>query len=373
MLTYEPRLVAALLFLVQGGADGAPGSPPVGRKLLQHLATGWNLNQKIVEGKERPSHLEWVDFDGTLPADAVSNWNNYTKTTEYVCSTEVDGCNTGAYVPSRGPFCFYPFWESEHKASNFKVLVNRGKLEALRWVDDSFGDVPENAVEGCPSVDIYVGRNRYGLGKVSKDQRAFFVVVDHKEVWFKWYQVLAVQTGPGDVTILDVRYNTSEAVGRGEDVTLTKTTVKNEGCRGTREDVTLEEATEVVHDWELDQKVFSTVHGALQAAPLAFNGVSWEATNVTRVTWVGRATAGEYVVHTRKVEVEVRPRTTCTVALVGRQLDGRVPFTAQLTRDFGDDQPHRVAVTGVARSRAVVDVRAGVEQCLPLAGSSPCR
>ncbi|XP_032060987.1 natterin-3-like [Aythya fuligula] len=372
MLTYKPCLVAALLFLVQAGADGAPGSPPVGRKLLQHLGTSWNLNEKA-EGKERPSHLEWVDFDGTLPADTVSNWNNYTKMMEYVCSTEEDGCNTGAYVPSRGPFCFYAFWQSEHRVSKFKLLVNRGNLEALCWVDDSFGDVPENAVEGCPSVDIYVGRNQYGLGKVSKDQRAFFVVVDHEEVWFKWYQVLAVQTGPADVTISDVRYNTSEAVGRGEDVTLTKTTVKNEGCRGTREEVALEEAAVVMHDWELDQKVFSTIHGALRAAPLAFNGTSWEATNVTRVNWVGRATTGEYVVHTRNVKVQMRPRTTCTVALVGRQLDVRVPFTACLTRDFGDGQLHRVAVTGVARSRAVVDVQAGVEQCSPLAGSSPCR
>ncbi|XP_035169549.1 natterin-3-like [Oxyura jamaicensis] len=372
MPTYEPWLVAALLFLTRAGAEGARGSPPVGRKLLQHLATSWNLNQKV-EGEEIPSHLEWVDFNGTLPADTVSNWNNYTKTTEYVCSTEVQGCNVGAHVPSRGPFCFYPFWESEQKTSSFKVLVNRGDLEALRWVDDSFGDVPETAVEGCPSADIYVGRNRYGLGKVSKEQQAFFVVVDHEEVWFKWYQVLAVRAGPADVTISDVHYNTSEAMGGGEEVTLTKTTVKNEGCRGRREDVTLEEAAEVVHDWELDQEVFSTIHGALRAAPLAFNGTSWEATNVTRVTWMGRATTGEYVVHTRRVEVEMRPRTTCTVALVGRQLDVRVPFAAWLSRDFGDGQPHRVAVTGVARSRVVVDVRAGVEQCSPLAGSLPCR
>ncbi|NXI65036.1 NATT4 protein, partial [Anseranas semipalmata] len=367
-------LAAALLFLVQGGADGAPGTPPVGlmgRKLLQHPASSWSFAHRK-QGKEMPSHLEWVVFDGKLPADTVSNWNNYTKRMEYVCSTEERGCNTGAYVPSWGPFCFFPYGEVEMKAPNFTVLVNRGNFEALRWVDNSFGNVPEDAVEGCPSIEVYVGRNHYGLGKVSKDHRALFVVVDHEEVWFKWYQVLTVKTGPGDITISEVRYKVSEVVGRGEDVTLMRTTVKNEGCRGTREDVTLGEATEVEHDWELDQEVFTTVHGVLQAAPLAFNRTGWEATNVTSITWMGRASTSEYVVHTRKVEVEVQPRTTCTVALVGRQLDVHVPFTAWLTRDFGDGQPHRVAVLGLARSRMVVDIHAGIERCQPLAGFPPC-
>ncbi|NXX55754.1 NATT4 protein, partial [Scopus umbretta] len=140
---------------------------------------------------------------------------------EYVCSTWVLGCNTGAYVPDRGPFCFFPYGEWERSTHNFKVLVNVGDFEALDWVDDSFGSVPENAVEGCPSVDVFVGRNRYGLGKVSKNHRAAFVVVDGEEVWYKWYQVLVVKKGPADITISDVRYNMSGAVESGEDVTLT--------------------------------------------------------------------------------------------------------------------------------------------------------
>ncbi|NXW26160.1 NATT4 protein, partial [Circaetus pectoralis] len=140
---------------------------------------------------------------------------------EYVCSTEELGCNTGAYVPDRGPFCFFPFAEEEQSARTFKVLVNVGDFEALDWVDASFGGVPENAVEGCLSVDVFVGRNGYGLGKVAKEQRAAFIVVDGEEVWYKWYQVLVVKKGPADITISNVRYNISGAVEHGEDVTLT--------------------------------------------------------------------------------------------------------------------------------------------------------
>ncbi|NWS79210.1 NATT3 protein, partial [Crotophaga sulcirostris] len=140
---------------------------------------------------------------------------------EFVCSTSELGCNTGAHVPERGPFCFFPFREQELWTQDFKVLVNVGGLEVLDWVDDSFGGVPENAVEGCPSVDVFVGRNSYGLGKVSKQQRAAFMMVDGEEVWYKWYQVLVVKKGQADVTIADVHYNTSAAVEQREDVTLT--------------------------------------------------------------------------------------------------------------------------------------------------------
>lgn len=335
-------------------------------------AAGWSFLRRK-RGEEPPSYLKWVAFEGKLPADAVSNWNGYAKRTEYVCSTQVLGCNTGAYIPDRGPFCFFPYGERERSTHHFKVLVNVGDFEALDWVDKSFGSVPENAVEGCPSVDIFVGRNRYGLGKVFKGQRALFVAVDGEEVWYKWYQVLVVKKGLANITISDVRYNVSGAVEHREDVTLTKTAVRNEGCRGARKAVTLEEVTEMEHDWEMDQRVFATIRGVLQAALLVFNGTGWEVTNVTDVPWVGGASTSKYVVHTHVVEEEVQPRTACTVALEGRRLDVHIPFTARLTRDFGDGQPHHVAVTGWARSRAVWGVRADVKECWAITDVPPCQ
>ncbi|KFU85325.1 Natterin-3, partial [Chaetura pelagica] len=140
--------------------------------------------------------------------------------TEFICSTRELCCNVGVHVPHRGPTCFFPYREQEMSTENFQVLVNLGGLEALAWVDDSFGGVPRDAVEGCPLVDVFVGRNHYGVGKVSKEQRALFVVVDQEELWFKWYQVLVVKKGPVGVTISDVLYNLSGAVERREEVTL---------------------------------------------------------------------------------------------------------------------------------------------------------
>ncbi|XP_074710853.1 natterin-4-like [Strix uralensis] len=373
----ELFLAATLLFLAGAGsgADGAAEGRTVGargRGRAPPRGASWSSPRRKRD-EEPPSYLKWVTFEGELPADAISSWNNYTKRMEYVCSTEKLGCNTGAYIPERGPFCFFPYGERERNSHSFKVLVNVGDFEALDWVDDSFGSVPENAVEGCPSIDVFIGRNHYGLGKISKVQRAAFMMVDGQEVWYKWYQVLVVKKGPADVTISDVRYNMSGAVEHGEDVTLTKTTVRNEGCRALSRAATLEEVTEVENDWEVDQRVFATIHGVLRAALLTFTGTGWEVTDVTSVPWVGAASTSKYVVQTHVAEEEVRPRTACVVALQGRRSGVRVPFSAQLTRDFGGGHLHRVAVTGWARGRAVGGVRASVKQCWPIAEAAPCR
>ncbi|XP_010174197.1 natterin-4 [Antrostomus carolinensis] len=375
MPTPQVFLAVLLLFLSRGdnGLDGSPERSPVGvmRRHLQPLATSWSFPRRKRD-EEPPSYLKWVTFEGKLPTDAVSNWNNYTQKMEYVCSTRVLGCNTGAYTPERGPFCFFPYGEWERRTKDFKILINVGGFEALDWVDNSFGNVPKNAVEGCPAVDVFIGRNRYGLGKISKEQRAAFMMVDGEEVWYKWYQVLVVKKGPADITISNVNYNMSGLVEHWENVTLMETTVRNEGCQEVWKKVTLEEVTEMEHNWVVDQRVFATVRGVLRAALLTFSGTGWEVTNVTDISWVGGASTSEYIVHTHVVEKVVQPQMTCAVALEGRRLDVRVPFTAQLTRDFEDGQTHRVAVTGWAHSRAVVGVRAAVKDCWPITDVPPC-
>ncbi|NXS13222.1 NATT3 protein, partial [Neodrepanis coruscans] len=130
---------------------------------------------------------------------------------QFVCSTRELGCNSGSYDPQRGPFCSFPLGGWERRARSFELLLNPGGFEALQWLEGSFGTVPEGAVEVCPSTDIFVGRSRDGLGKVSKQHQALFVALEGVEVWYKWYQVLVVKRGPALVSILDVSYNLSAA------------------------------------------------------------------------------------------------------------------------------------------------------------------
>ncbi|NWV82164.1 NATT3 protein, partial [Dasyornis broadbenti] len=126
---------------------------------------------------------------------------------EFPCSTPELGCNLGSFAPERGPFCAFPWAERERRSPDFQLLVNPGGFEALDWEDSSFGSVPGGAVRGCPRSELFVGRSRDGLGKISREQQALFVAVAGEEIWYKWYQALVVRQGFSRFSIGNVSYD----------------------------------------------------------------------------------------------------------------------------------------------------------------------
>ncbi|MED6272256.1 hypothetical protein CHARACLAT_028349 [Characodon lateralis] len=134
-------------------------------------------------------NLKWVTWSGYLPNGAVAIFNGYTERTNYVCKVN---CEAGFYTPIKGSFCQYPYANKEYASSKFEVLVNVDHFEFLMWVEDSYGSVPQYAIKTCPDSDIYVGKNKYGLGKVVSQHEAFFLPWEGDEFWYKKYQVLAI-------------------------------------------------------------------------------------------------------------------------------------------------------------------------------------
>ncbi|XP_066196622.1 natterin-3-like isoform X3 [Sylvia atricapilla] len=318
-----------------------------------------------------PSWLRWVPFRGQIPADAVSSRNGRSGRTEFICLTP--GCHLGSFAPERGPSCVFTWGEAELSSAEFQLLVNPGGFEALDWVDTSFGSVPQGAVRGCPRSDGFVGRSPEGLGKASRVLQALFVAVDGGEMWYKWYQVLVVRQGPGDVSIANVSYNGSAALESSEPVELAEVPVRNEGCQPAPKPVTLEEATEVEHGWSAELPALAATRGVLRAAPLVLTEpAGWDVGNVTAVPWVGAASAAEFVSRLHRVRPEVPARSECSVVLRGLRREIRVPFSAWLTREFRSGRRHRLVIAGWARSRAVTGVRAGLERCRPLRELPPC-
>ncbi|NXI06984.1 NATT3 protein, partial [Irena cyanogastra] len=139
---------------------------------------------------------------------------------QFVCSTRALGCNLGAFEPERGPFCSFPWAGAEQRSAEFRLLLNPGAFEALRWLPASFGGAPAGAVEGCPLTDLFVGRSPEGLGKVSKEHQALFVAAEGEELWYKWYEVLAVRQGAAALSIAAVSYNGSAAEESAEPAAL---------------------------------------------------------------------------------------------------------------------------------------------------------
>ncbi|KAG6923837.1 hypothetical protein G0U57_019130, partial [Chelydra serpentina] len=137
-------------------------------------------------------HLKWVEWEGSVPRGAVSIWNEEASRTEYVCAEA--GYSVGFFNESKGPYCYYSNADQEHRTSNFRMLVNEDNSEELEWKKDSYGSVPPKSVPSYPGVNVFVGRNRYGLGKVDPRFKAFFLPHNGKEKCYKEYEVLTVNT-----------------------------------------------------------------------------------------------------------------------------------------------------------------------------------
>ncbi|XP_050785918.1 natterin-3-like isoform X1 [Gopherus flavomarginatus] len=148
-----------------------------------------NKGQIIFDDHE---NLKWVDWEGSIPSGAVSIWNEEASRREYVCAEA--GCSVGFFNESKGPYCYYSNADQEHRTSNFRMLVNENNGEVLEWKKGSFGSIPPKSVPSYPRVNVFVGRNRYGLGKVDPRFRAFFLPQNGKEKCYKEYEVLSVNT-----------------------------------------------------------------------------------------------------------------------------------------------------------------------------------
>merc|ERR1719187_1554517 len=62
-------------------------------------------------------NLEWLTWTGSLPNGAMAIYNGYTERTDYICKYR---CEAGFYNPSLGPYCRYPYGESEYYAREFE-------------------------------------------------------------------------------------------------------------------------------------------------------------------------------------------------------------------------------------------------------------
>ncbi|XP_034548053.1 natterin-3-like [Notolabrus celidotus] len=135
------------------------------------------------------SSLRWQTSYGSVLPGAVRIYNSYTRRIDYVCKV---GCSSGFFNPSMGARCRYPLSGREQLGYPFQMLVNKDNFETLEWRGGSWGGVPRHSVKTCIGQDLYVGRNRFGLGKVHVRHKAFFLPWRGREIWYKSYQVLTV-------------------------------------------------------------------------------------------------------------------------------------------------------------------------------------
>lgn len=319
----------------------------------------------------RIGNLEWQTWRGFLPNGAVSIYNSYTRRYDYVCKYK---CEAGFYNPKMGPYCNYPFSRRAHRSAPFEILVNRDNIEFLEWKASSFGKLPQNSVGTCSRGGIYVGKNKFGLGKVHPKSKAFFLPWKRKAYWYKRrYQVLTVSSGIVSEHISDVRYKTDRAkVFQYAPETMRLSAISNRACRNVVKTVMLSEKSQTEHSWETSFTFTVGVTSSIKTRiPFRRDGEFGFSAETTFQTSKGKSVTKENT-HSVSVEFDVPPNHYCRTRMVGYKYKADIPYTAQLTRKYRNGQTRWTTITGTYHSVQMGEVWAEVDRCPPVPNASPC-
>ncbi|KAG7264148.1 hypothetical protein CRUP_001659 [Coryphaenoides rupestris] len=315
-------------------------------------------------------NLQWVTWEGVLPNGTVGIFNGYAERTDYVCKVN---CEAGFYNPSKGNFCLYPYADQEYTSSKFQVLVNVDHFEFLEWKEDSYGSVPPHAVRTCPGVDIFVGKNKYGLGKVVSQHEAFFLPWEGDEYWYKNYKVLSINRDVYSQHISHVEY----AVDKMElfhhpPEALQWAKVTNLECNNVEKRVSLEKTSSTQRTWDIGRETRNGSVSTMKAKVPLLGPGTVDFTKEQTVSFSEGTSLEETVGHTVTVELLVPPNHACAVRMEGRKMTADLPFTARLSRTNPRGETRWTWVTGTYDGVQLGEINTVVERCEPVADAEPC-
>lgn len=315
-------------------------------------------------------NLDWKEFDGSIPNGAVAIYNGYTERTDYVCKYQ---CEAGFYNPDLGPYCRYPYGDREYYAPEFQILANRDNFEFLEWKEDSYGSVPQHSVRTCANVGIFVGKNKYGLGKVVPQFEAFFLPWEGDEYWYKKYQVLAINRDAYTQHISDVKYGIDEAaIFQYPPETMQISGVTNNECQSVSKTVTLSKTTELETTWNIGRGTMLGITGSI-TAKIPFIGEAGVELGGEKTLQFDRGTTRvESISHSVSVELTVPPNHSCRVRMEGRRFKADVPYTARLSRTYRNGETQWTSISGTYDGVSIGEVRAVVDRCEPVTDAQPC-
>ncbi|XP_051787654.1 natterin-3-like [Erpetoichthys calabaricus] len=315
-------------------------------------------------------NLQWVPFTGSVPSDTVSMWNYYASRTDYVCKVH---CEPGFYSPSKGSRCFYAYGGKEHYSSSFDILVNRDHFEFLQWVSGKYGSIPSLPIRSCEGYDAFVGKNRYGLGKVVPKHTAFFLPWEGYEYFYKDYDVLSINPGSYSQKISNVIYDTNQMnfLELPPDV-LRVASVDNHDCQSAKKSVTLVATTTNEKRWGIQRSTMYGVSVTITAGiPELFTGSVSVSTEKTFTTTLGE-TSSTSDSHSLSVAVTVQPNHFCRVMMVGKKVTADIPYTARLSRTYWNGKIRSTTVVGKYQGVKIGEVKAVIQRCEQIPDAQPC-
>ncbi|KAK9522042.1 hypothetical protein VZT92_018535 [Zoarces viviparus] len=317
------------------------------------------------------TNLEWKVFDGSLPDGAVSIYNGYAKRIDYVCQYN---CIAGFYNPGRDstPSCRYPYGRKAYGGSPFEILVNKNNFEFLEWKKGSKGSVPENSVSTC-STGYYVGKNKYGLGKVDVRNKVFFLPWKRSEYWYRYYQVLTFSKDIYSEDISDVKYKTDGVkIITSPPETMSKAPITNYQCLSALQRATLSKKIQVAQRWDTSSSTTAGIKTTITAGMPNIGSVNIEIGAETTLQLSKGTTYTESKDFIVSVSHDVPPNHSCGVSMVGYKYEADIPYTARLTRTYDNGDTTWTSISGTYKGVQMGEVRTVVDRCEPVPDPTPC-
>ncbi|XP_061578371.1 natterin-4-like isoform X2 [Cololabis saira] len=318
--------------------------------------------------------LEWLTWTGGLPNGAVSIYNDNTHRRDYVCKAGCEaGCEAGFYSPDLGSYCRYPYGGHEYKATMFQILANKDNIEFLEWKKSSHGWVPKDSIQTCPGVDIYVAKNKYGLGKVHRRHGSFFLPLKGKEHRYRSYEVLVINRDYYAQKISNVKYAINNAaIFRHPPETMTNSSTTNNACRAVVKTVTLSKTSRVERTWNIGHSTKLGITTTITAEIPFTVSVGVELTAEKTMESSRGTTMVDQLSRSLTVELTVPPNHSCNVRMEGRKMTADIPYTARLSRTYRGGKTRWTSISGTYKGVQMGEVRAVVDPCEPVAGAKPC-
>ncbi|XP_029617775.1 natterin-3-like [Salmo trutta] len=242
----------------------------------------------------------------------------------------------------------------EYSSSKFEVLVNMDNFEFVEWIEEEYDAVPHHTVKTCPGVEIYVGKNKYGLGKVVNQHKAFFLPLEGDDYWYKSYQAN---------NQIELFNHPLEA--------LQFVRVTNLECSSVEKTVLLEKTRTVEKNWDIGRGSHNSSTTMTAKVPILSPG-TMDFTKQQTVSFSESTTMVESISHSISVELLVPPNHSCTVRMEGRKMTADIPFTGRLSQTYHNGDTHWTTITGTYDGVRVGEINAAVERCQPVPDSIPC-
>ncbi|XP_041643389.1 natterin-3-like [Cheilinus undulatus] len=343
---------------------------PTNRSRLPFLTPDFNRTGGSPTIRIHGSTLRWQTSYGSIPSGAVYIYNSYAKRYDYVCKY---GCESGFFNPSMGSYCHYPYAGVEKYAYPFEILVNRDNFEVLEWKDNSWGGVHQNSVQTCSWGDKYVGKNKYGLGKVHSSHECFYLPWEGDEYWYRDYQVLTINKDIYSERMYDVVYDTANVeVTEHPPEVLSQSSIINNECSPVVKTAQLSRTYQEEKRWDSSTSLTFGVSSSITASIPFVGSIGISFSTETTETLSSGTTVMKSTTHSVSIQQTVPPIHSCSVSMVGRKYEADIPFTARLSRTYRNGRTTSTSISGMFRGVNIGGIHSVVDRCVPLPNAQPC-